>query len=240
MDARRMTDRLCSAARRWRAERCALAVALLIASLTSAGYLSSREEVAAPVTSAPQSDPQQLVADLAARLFDELQRHRVEYRRDPQLIVPPLERLLAPHFDMDYTARLVLGAHWRTASSDYRQRFAAALFQTLLRNYAESIVAWTPERFQLLPFKGDAAALQVTVHTQVMRSTGSFASVDYRLHRTGEAWQMFDVLVDGVSYVRTYHDDVDSDLTQRGPEFAIERLEQAVRRNREPSGPQPR
>lgn len=188
-----------------------------------------------PATSAPQRDPQQLVSDLATLLFAELERHRAEFRRNPQLIVPTLERLLSPHFDTDYTARLVLGTHWRTAAPEYRQRFATALFRTLLRNYAESIVAWTAERFQLLPFRGDAAALQATVRTQVMRSTGSFASVDYRLHRKGEDWQVFDVLVDGVSYVRTYHDDVESDVMQRGPESALERIEKAARRTEEPA-----
>lgn len=186
-----------------------------------------------PAASAPQRDPQQLLADLTTRLFAELERHRTEFRRDPQLIVPTLERLLLPHFDTDYTARLVLGTHWRSADPEYRQRFAKALFRTLLRNYAESIVAWTPERFQLLPFQGDASAPQATVRTQVMRSAGSFASVDYRVHRTGEDWQVFDVLVDGVSYVRTYHDDVDSDARQRGPEFALERIEKAARRGEE-------
>jgi hypothetical protein len=48
------------------------------------------------------------------------------------------------------------------------------------------------------------------------------------------------VLVDGVSYVRTYHDDVDSDITQRGPEFALERLEQAARRAPASTSAQPR
>lgn len=226
----RLTVRQLMPARRWGGCRCRLAAAFLLAALTLSADLSAQEQSATLARSAPQHDPQQVVADLAAGLFAALERHRADFRRDPQLLVPTLERLLSPHFDANYTARLVLGIHWRTAAAEYRQRFATALFQTLVRNYAESIVAWTPERFQLLPFKGDATAPQATVRTQVLRSAGSFASVDYRLHRIGDEWQVFDVLVDGVSYVRTYHDDVDSDVTQRGPEFALERIENAARR----------
>lgn len=237
MSTRCLTLRQLSPARRARAARYPLVAVLLLASLPLAAHLSPREEAEAPPSSAPRPDPRQLVADLAARLFAELGQHRAEYRRDPQLIVPTLERLLSPHFDANYTARLVLGSHWRTAATEYRQRFATALFHTLLSSYAESIVEWTPERFQLLPFEGDAAALQATVRTQVMRSAGSFASVDYRLHQTGQGWQVFDVLVDGVSYVRTYHDDVDSDVAQRGPEFALERIEKAARRPAQPGDP---
>jgi phospholipid transport system substrate-binding protein len=58
-----------------------------------------------------------------------------------------------------------------------------------------------------------------------MRAGGSFVPVDYRLHQRAEAWKVFDVIVDGVSYVRTHHDDVDSDVSQKGLEFAIARLE---------------
>lgn len=214
-----------------------LAATLLAVALSSASNVAPGEEPATAASSTSQRDPQQLVASLARELFAELERHRAAYRQDPELIVPVLERLLTPHFDAEYTTRLVLGTHWRTAAPEYRERFAAALLRTLLENYADSVVAWTPERFQLLPFKGDAAALQATVRTQVLRESGSFVAVDYRLHLKGEDWQVFDVLVDGVSYARTYHDDVDSDLTQRGPEFALERLEKAARHPKEATNP---
>jgi phospholipid transport system substrate-binding protein len=49
--------------------------------------------------------------------------------------------------------------------------------------------------------------------------------VDYRLHRTSDGWKIFDVVVDGVSYVRTYHDDIDEDVRRNGLEAATVRLE---------------
>jgi phospholipid transport system substrate-binding protein len=170
-------------------------------------------------------DPQQLVADLAKELFATLDRGRAAIRRDPSVVVPRLDELLSPHFDKEYTARLVLGAHWRGATPEYRQRFALALFRTLLRTYAGAVSEWTPDRFKLLPLSGDAAALQVTVHTEVTRPGGAFVPVDYRLHKTADGWKLFDVLVDGVSYVRIHHDDVDTDVNQRGLDVAIARLE---------------
>jgi len=175
---------------------------------------------------AQEQGPQQIVADLSTRLFATLERDRAAFRRDPNRLVPHLTELLSPHFDSEYTARLVLGAHWREATLQYRQRFAAALYGTLLRTYAGSVAEWTPERFRLLPFSGDAAALQATVRTQVMRPSGAYVPVDYRLHRTAEGWKVFDVIVDGVSYVRTHHDDTDADISQRGLDFTVARLEQ--------------
>ncbi len=208
-----------------RAAIAVVAILGLVGLVATAGVPPpSSGAVEVDAASAPR-DPQQLVADLARSLFAALDQDRPGFRRDPSQLVPVLDRLLSPHFDMDYTARLVLGTHWRAATAAYRKRFSLAIFRTLLRTYAGAVAEWTADRFKLLPFRGDEAALQATVRTQVLRADGSFVTVDYRLHRTAEAWKVFDVLVDGISYVRTYHDDVDSDVNQRGLDFAIVRLE---------------
>lgn len=171
--------------------------------------------------------PQALMRDLSVRLFAALGSNRESEaaRLEPAKVRLLLEQLLAPHFDTPYTARLVLGASWSRATQEQRQRFAAALFDTLLETYARSVSEWTPERFRILPSQDDPAALRVTVRTQVARPNGTVVAVDYRLHETPAGWLVFDVIVDGSSYVRTYHDDVDTEISQRGLESVIERLE---------------
>ena len=166
-----------------------------------------------------------LVADLASRLFAELDRHRSQLARNPQGVVALVDPLLSPHFDSNHTARLALGAYWRTASDEQRQRFAVAFYRTLLSTYAEAIADWAPDRFRLLPRTDDAAALQVLVRTQVSPRNGAPARVDYRLRWTAEGWKIFDVLVDGVSYVHSYHADLDAEISRTGLEAAILRLE---------------
>ena len=178
---------------------------------------------AAPAGSALPAQP--LVAELASRLFAELDRHREALRRDPQGVVLLVDPLLSPHFDATYTARLALGAHWRTASEEQQRRFALALYRTLLKTYAEAIADWAPDRFRLLPHAEDVAALQVLVRTEVSQRSGVIAHVDYRLHSTAEGWKIFDVLVDGVSYVHSYHTDLDAEVATTGLEATIARLE---------------
>ncbi len=216
----------CTRSANLRARRAAAVAITLLAGASGVFPLSPAGAETAAVGAA--QDPRQLVADLATCVLSALERDRLAYRRDPSLVVALLDQVLEPHFDLDYSARLVLGAHWRDAPAESRQRFARALFHTLLRNYAGAVAEWTAERFKVLPLSGDAAALQVTVRTQVMRPDGPFVAVDYRLHKRGDVWQVFDVIVDGVSYVRTYHDDVDTDINQRGLDFAITRLEKAA------------
>jgi len=201
----------------------ALAWLALIAPLALA---TPRSAVAAEA-SPEEAGPQELIAGLSTRLFAALDRDRAAYRRDPDRVIPLIDQLLAPHFDAEYLARLVLGARWRTAAEPDRARFALALYHTLLRTYAGAVSQWSADRFRLLPFTADAAALQAVVRTQVKGTGSAVAAVDYRLHRTAEGWKVFDVIVDGVSYARTYHEDIDSELSQTGLAAVIERLEKS-------------
>jgi len=177
---------------------------------------------AAPAADPP--GPQEVVADLADRLFGALAREPASVRSSGEKALPLIDRLLAPHFDAEYTAHVVLGRHWNDATVVQRQQFAAAFYRTLLRTYAGAVAAWTPERFKLLPLRGDPAALQVTVRTLVSSPGGSVTPVDYRLRATGDGWKIFDVVVEGVSYDRSYRDDVDADVGRNGLDAVIARL----------------
>jgi phospholipid transport system substrate-binding protein len=165
------------------------------------------------------------MADLSARLFAALDKDSAAVRHNVDKVLPLIDGLLSPHFDMEYAGRLVLGLHWRSATPEQRRHLAVALYQRLLRTYAGAVAEWTANRVKLLPLRADAAALQVTVHSLVTNSHGAIVPVDYRLHLTAGEWKIFDVVVDGVSYIRIYHDDTDAEVTQKGLEGAIARLE---------------
>jgi phospholipid transport system substrate-binding protein len=173
----------------------------------------------------PAIGPYEVMSDLSTRLFAALDKDSAVVRNNADKVLPLLDRLLSPHFDTEYTGRLVLGLHWRSATAEQRQHLAVALYHRLLRTYAGAVAEWTVDRVKLLPLHADAAALQVTVHTLVTNPHGVIVPVDYRLHQTGEDWKIFDVVVDGVSYVRIYHDDTDAEVAQKGLDGAIARLE---------------
>lgn len=205
---------------------CSTAVtALAWLALIAALALATPRSAVAAEASPEEAGPQELIAGLSTRLFAALDR--AAYRRDPDRVIPLIDQLLAPHFDAKYLARLVLGARWRTAAEPDRARFALALYHTLLRTYAGAVSQWSSDRFRLLPFTADAAALQAIVRTQVNGTGNAVAAVDYRLHRTADGWKVFDVIVDGVSYARSYHEDIDSELSQTGLVSVIERLERS-------------
>jgi phospholipid transport system substrate-binding protein len=191
----------------------------------ASGFLLAPATAAeSPAAAALPSGPQELMADLSTRLFAALDKDSAAVRHNADKVMPLVDGLLAPHFDMEYAARMVLGQHWRSATPEQRQNFALALYQRLLRTYAGAISEWTADRVKLLPLRSDAAALQVTVRTQVTNSRGAIVPVDYRLRQTPEGWKIFDVIVEGASYMRNYHDDTDEEVAHNGLDATIAQL----------------
>jgi phospholipid transport system substrate-binding protein len=200
-------------------------VRVLVWLAVASGLVVTPATAEEPLTNGPVAiEPQHVMSDLSARLFDTLNKESAAKRRDTDTVLPLLDRLLAPHFDMEYAAQLVLGLHWRGATQDQRHQFALVLYQRLLRTYAGAVAEWTADRVKQLPLRADPAALQVTVRTQVRNARDEIVSVDFRLRRTIEGWKIFDVVVDGVSYVRTYHDDTYAEVGEKGLDATIARL----------------
>ena len=78
---------------------------------------------------------------------------------------------------------------------------------------------------KVLPFRGDPAAAQVTIRTEVTRSSGGVIPVDHRLRRTADGWKAFDVIIEGISYLRNYRTDLESEIAAKGLDAVIARIE---------------
>ena len=132
--------------------------------------------------------------------------------RSTQLV----DKYLLPHFDTEYSARLVLGQHWRTATAEQRKRFIDAFYHSLLNNYGSALVDFTSDRLKIFPTKVDPDAKRATVRTEVKRSNGDRVSVNYYLHKTPEGWKAWDVVIDGISYVKSYREDFGAQIDAAG------------------------
>ena len=171
------------------------------------------------------SGPGQLIQTAASAMLKDLDAHRGEYRSNPGKVHVLVDQVLLPHFDTEYSARLVLGHHWTAASDAQRQRFIKAFYKSLLSNYGDALVDFTADKLKVFPYTGDANAPYATVRTQVRRSDGSQVAVNYSLRRTDQGWKAWDVVIEGISYVKSFRDDFSTEIDQKGLDEVIGRLE---------------
>ncbi|HEX3845788.1 MAG TPA: ABC transporter substrate-binding protein [Steroidobacteraceae bacterium] len=209
-------------------KRPSLIAACALAILTAAGPLGAAAAAEAPAapTAAPSSaGPQELVENSAKRMLTELDANRAMYAKDPAKLDALVANVLLPNFDTDYAARLVMGQTWRTATPEQKKRFVDAFYHSLLRNYGSALVNFTANRFQVLPYRGDPNATTATVRTQVKRDSGESVPVDFTLHKVGGVWKAWDVVIEGISYIKSFRTDLGSEIQQKGLDEVINRLE---------------
>ncbi|HTE39986.1 MAG TPA: ABC transporter substrate-binding protein [Steroidobacteraceae bacterium] len=172
-----------------------------------------------------QLGPAEMVDKVAREVLRELDANRAEMRKDPSKIRALVDKHFLPNFDTEYAASLVLGKTWRTANPDQRKRFVAAFYQSLLQNYGEALLDFTPDRMTIQPYRGDPAATKATVRTEIKRDNGSRVPVNYTLRKTATGWKAYDVTIEGISYVVSFRTDFQSEIDQKGLDSVIQRLE---------------
>jgi phospholipid transport system substrate-binding protein len=202
----------------------AMMAAALLAGGLGSGVALAADSIPAP---APVSadDPSKLVQAAAEGMLKELDANRDAFRKDPSKLNPVIEKYLLPHFDTQYSARLVLGKHWRDASEDQRKRFVDAFYQSLLKNYGSALVEFTSDRMKFFPSQIDQKGDAATVRTEIKRSNGTRIPVNYILRKTPDGWKAWDVVIEGISYVKSFREDFGAEIDQKGLDAVIQRIE---------------
>ena len=202
------------------------AISLVIASALLVATPALAQQAAPNQTAQTRQagSPSKLVLDNSTRILSTLESRRAEFTRDRGALRQFVSGEFNQMFDRDYAGRLVLGAHGRGASDADVKLFSDALADNLMQRYGSSLLDFNT-RLQVrvkseTPLRGGAI---MRVSTEMLRQGGEPIPVDYLMRKTGNDWKVFDVMVEGVSFVQTFRNQFDSPLRQKSiPQVAAE------------------
>jgi len=187
--------------------------------LLAAGALQAADAI-------DNSTPQKLIETSSRALLTDLDANRAAYRKDISGLYKIIDAKFLPHVDVPYAAQQVLGKHWREATAEQRKRFTDALYHSLLTTYGKALIEFTADQMKVLPFQGDAAVARASVRTMIHTRSGSDVAVNYTLRKTDSGeWKVWDVVIEGISYVKSFRDDFGAEIDQKGLEALLQRLE---------------
>jgi phospholipid transport system substrate-binding protein len=169
--------------------------------------------------------PNAVIEESVTLLAEQMDGRKDELAENRDELYEIIDGILLPRFDRRFAAQLVLAKHWRTANEEQQTRFIEAFYQALLRKYADGILEFDPNMITVLPFRGDASGKRSKVRSTVELEDGSSVSVDYELVKRKAGWLVFNVIIEGVSYVRNFRAELDSEIRASSLDAVIERLE---------------
>ena len=174
---------------------------------------------------AQAESPNTVIEEAAMLLGQAIEGRLDEFAKDKEALYALIDEILLPRFDRRYAAQLVLSRHWRTASEEDRDRFVNAFYNHLMHMYAEAVLEFDLANLDVLPFRGDESKKRTTVKTIVVLEDGTRVPVNYGMVKRETGWLMFDVTIEGISYVRNFKAEVNVEIQAEGLDGVIRRLE---------------
>ncbi|MFM8551954.1 MAG: phospholipid-binding protein MlaC [Nitrospiraceae bacterium] len=112
-----------------------------------------------------------------------------------------LEKAIGDRFSYEEMAKRSLAAQWPKLNDGQKQEFVG-LFQSLLsRTYSDKIESYSGEPVQYINERNQEGYAEV--RTKVISGKAEIP-LDYRLMSKAGDWQVYDVVVDGISLVNNY------------------------------------
>lgn len=187
--------------------------------------------LAFPVALANAADdagPKQVIDEAVQLLAEKMAGRNEELAANKDELYALIDEILLPRFDRKFAAQVVLAKHWRGANAEQRERFIDAFYNALVRRYADGLLEFRQEQVEIMPFRGDASKPRARIKSSVLLTDGTKVSVDYELVKRKSGWLLFNVVIEGVSYVRNYRAELDSEIRSSSLDAVIERLETEI------------
>lgn len=180
----------------------------------------------APLRAAPAAEtPTEIVQAMVDQLTHAVDGHQAELKQHPEEMTNIIDRVVLPNFDLPFASLLVLGQYATETTPAQRIAFNHAFYNALARGFAKGLIDFTQVRVTVLPSQPAPSQQRVLVRTQVLQRGGDTVAVDYAFHKSSSgSWKIYDVIIEGISYITLYRSQVNADIQKNGIQGVTERL----------------
>lgn len=142
-----------------------------------------------------------------------------------------IRALLREGFDLKIIARLVLGKHWRRMDDSQRKEFVGVFEDAMVQQSLTIFGRYTNETFDITTVGPDRTNPKlIAISTNIKRSNGAAAKVDWRLRKSGQNYKIIDIVAEGVSMALTLRQEYSAVIERSGGKIdgLIEELRKAA------------
>jgi phospholipid transport system substrate-binding protein len=171
--------------------------------------------------SAPQVNALTLTAEETVRestqeVLDRLHTDRDKLESNPKYIQVIVEELIVPHFDFATMSHFVLGKHWHEINESEQICFIHGFKNLLVRRYADIFLGYDDKivRYRRTDYFGDGGV--VTVKQVISRPGEKPFFVEYLVRPSEYGWKVVDLVVDGISLLKSYNGTFQNEIHKQG------------------------
>ena len=171
--------------------------ALLITILLVTGYW-----LLSNITEAYADTPTQQVKQTVDKVLDILKNKELKKPAKTKERRALIRQTVSERFDFEEMAKRSLALHWRKRTPEERKEFVPLYTDLLERSYIKKIESYTDEKILYLNEKINGEYAEVD--TKIVTKRNVEIPIEYRLLRKNGKWEVYDVIIEGVSLVNNY------------------------------------
>jgi phospholipid transport system substrate-binding protein len=156
---------------------------------------------------APQAGPRDAVEAAVGRFMTIVQNGRPDAAIDADRS-GQIQQIVREMFDFDEISRRTLSRHWQTLQRKEQAEFVTLFRDLLERAYLTQMEAAGGEKITFLSEAMEPGGSAI-VRSKVTTRQGSEIPLDYRMHVRDESWRIYDVVVQGISFIASYQTQFD-------------------------------
>lgn len=158
----------------------------------------------------------------------------IEVLRDAELSKPAnavkrreaLREIIYERFDFRMMARRSLGRHWKARTEQERTDFTKLYTKLMERTYLRRIEKYGDEEVVYLSEKSDDR--YAVIKTKVLTGTDIAIPITYRLYAKGDKWEVYDVLIEGVSLIKNFRTQFNQIIRSKSYDALLKRLRKKI------------
>ena len=179
------------------------------------------------LTSAAASSPIEVIQDGTDKVLTILNESRTGPAHPLRQREGEILDIVSNYFNFDEMSKRSLGVAWKEQSPEKRQEFAELFKKLLFNTYVDRIENYHGEKIFYDSQKVEDGYAVVKTH---FLHQDENITLDYRLHKEGEQWKVYDVVVEGISYVGNYRNQIASILSNQSFDSLLSLLRRKVER----------
>ncbi len=194
---------------------------ILITSLLFNGSLIAKGNIA--------TEAENRVLAVTTKVVKELAVNESRYKTDSVFLDNMIRKDMLPFIDFPAMAKLTLGKHWRKASALQRTNFTSAYREMLIRSYGKIMLKYSGAKIR----GGNSVAGKkpgyVKVRTIVTPRGSAPITANYDVRNLSGDWKAYNVQVAGVNLITNFRTNFTREVSAKGLDALIARLNKIKR-----------
>ncbi|MHC1726800.1 MAG: phospholipid-binding protein MlaC [Syntrophobacteraceae bacterium] len=132
------------------------------------------------------------------------------------------------YFNFEEMARRALGRPWKSQSPEKRNEFVGLFKQLLFNTYISRVEGYTGSNEKVFYDSEKLDGDYAVVTTHIIYQGNKNVVIDYRLRREGGLWKVYDVVVEGISFVENYRGQFSSILANESFDALLKKIREKI------------